>query len=174
MGRPNQLWPGERMRQFFRSILRAEQGVDEALAERLARALERRVNRMLVADDEPVPVAARPDETRQDETRQDAPAAAPAAEPVPPSSASGADAQPVVPSEPFDPYAFSAVALYAKQGRAALLKRLSEIGEPAHLRQLAEAQHIGLDAKAKSADALRKAIVAGVERRIADRKAAAS
>lgn len=169
MGRPNQLWPGERMRQFFRSILRAEQGVDEALAERLARALERRVNRMLVADDEPVPVAARPDETRQD-----APAAAPAAEPVPPRSASGADAQPVVPSEPFDPYAFSAVALCAKQGRAALLKRLSEIGEPAHLRQLAEAQHIGLDAKAKSADALRKAIVAGVERRIADRKAAAS
>lgn len=169
MGRPNQLWPGERMRQFFRSILRAEQGVDEALAERLARALERRVNRMLVADDEPVPVAVRPDETRQD-----APAAAPAAEPVPPRSASGADAEPVVPSEPFDPYAFSAVAFYAKQGRAALLKRLSEIGEPAHLRQLAEAQHIGLDAKAKSADALRKAIVAGVERRIADRKAAAS
>lgn len=74
----------------------------------------------------------------------------------------------------FDPFAFSAVALLAKQGREHLMARLGEISEPEHLRQLALAQHIGVDPALSKADDLRLAIVRGAERRIASRRAAAS
>ena len=45
-----QLWPGPRMRAYFKSLLAAEPGVDAELADRLAARLVRHVARMLVWD----------------------------------------------------------------------------------------------------------------------------
>lgn len=87
-------------------------------------------------------------------------------------TAAGLPAIKVVPG--FDPFAFSAVALLAKKGRDALLARLGEIAEPQQLRELATAQHIAVDPGLTLPDDLRRAIVAGAERRIAARRAAAS
>lgn len=97
---------------------------------------------------------------------------APAATPPVASKAPG----PAEPSadEAFDPFAFSVVVLLKRQGRAALMKRLDAIGDPAQLHKIAEAQHLGIDKSLKSARKLREAIIAGAEQRLADRRAAAS
>jgi hypothetical protein len=77
-------------------------------------------------------------------------------------------------AENFNPYLFSAIVVLAKQGRDGLSKRLQEIKSAEHLRAFAEAQHVPVDAKLRRLDDIRKAIVAAAERRLADRKAAAS
>ena len=91
---------------------------------------------------------------------------------APKPEAQAAAAQPA--AKPFDPYAFSAVALLTKQGRAALETKLSSIASASDLRALADAQHLAVDTSVKDASALRAAIIVGAERRIAERIAAAS
>lgn len=76
--------------------------------------------------------------------------------------------------EPFDPFAFTAVVVLKRQGAEALKQRLAGIAEPAHLRLLAEKQHLGVPAEATDATALRSAILAAAQARIDDRRAAAS
>lgn len=76
--------------------------------------------------------------------------------------------------EAFDPFAFSVVVMLKRQGPAALMKRLEAIDDPAQLRKIAEAQHLGIDKSLGSARKLREAIVEGAEQRLADRRAAAS
>lgn len=159
-----QLWPGPRMRAFFRAIFAAEKGVDAALAERLADAATRRINRMLVWD-----------ATGADPSPQPAMAAAPS--PVSHQAVHKTVTEAAVPegSEPaFDPFEFSVVVMLKRQGRAALRKRLDAIGSADNLRRIADAQHLGVDKAVKSADKLRDAIVSGAEQRLADRRAAAS
>ena len=75
---------------------------------------------------------------------------------------------------PFDPYAFSVVVTLVKKGREALIARLSEIDNIEDLRQLANAQHLGVDPHLARVDDVRQAIVNGAEKRIASRRAAAS
>ena len=81
-------------------------------------------------------------------------------------------------SGPFDPYAFNAILTFKRAGRDALIAKLAEIGEISHLRQLAEAQLIGLDQDMRvgpvEIEDLREAVLRGVERLVADRRAAAS
>ena len=84
-----------------------------------------------------------------------------------------ADVEPTAVSA-FDPFAFSAVAVLMKQGRAGLAQRLGPIASAAHLRQLAEAQHLAIDATIADPAALCEAIVAAAERRLAERRAAGS
>ena len=89
------------------------------------------------------------------------------------------DPTPPVPEKLFDPYAFSVVALMSKKGREALSTRLAAIDSNAHLVQLAEAQGLeidppAVDAAGETIDKLRDAILAAAERRIANRRAAAS
>lgn len=82
---------------------------------------------------------------------------------------------PAPPAEPpFDPYAFSAVAVMTREGRTGLLARLTDITSAKHLRQFADAQHLALPAGLEDPAELRTAILAATERRIADRRAAAS
>ena len=86
---------------------------------------------------------------------------------------------PPTPEKPFDPYAFSVVALMSKKGREALATRLAAIDSNAHLVQLAEAQGLEIDPPAvdgtgEAINKLRDAILAAAERRIANRRAAAS
>jgi hypothetical protein len=76
--------------------------------------------------------------------------------------------------KPFDPYAFSAMAVLTKQGRAGLESKLASIASANDLRALADAQHLAVDAQTTDAATLRAAIIAGAERRIAERIAAAS
>lgn len=157
MTKAAQLWPGDRMRAFFRAHIRRETTLDDAAAERLSEALTRAVNRMLVWDGSITETAA--------------PSLRAKGKAAPAVAASAA-----TPAKPlgFDPYAFSALVTFVKFGREALLKRLGEIATADNLRALAEAQHLGIDAKLKKPDDIRKAIVAATEQRLADRKAAAS
>lgn len=74
----------------------------------------------------------------------------------------------------FDPYAFSAVAVLTREGRTGLLTRLDGITSVRNLRQLADAQHLAVPAGVEDPAELRTAILAATERRIADRRAAAS
>ncbi len=74
----------------------------------------------------------------------------------------------------FDPFAFSAVALFTKKGKAALEAALGQIASPDQLKALATAQHLAIDPALGEVATLRGAIVVAVERRIAERRAAAS
>ena len=142
MSKGAQLWPGERMQRFFRKHIRRETELDDEAAERLAEALTRVVNRMLVWDDG----AAGDDSTRSGE--QETPR--------------------------FNPFAFSAMVALVKTGRDGLFSRLADIAGVDDLKAFAEAQHLAIDADLEEPDALREAIVAATEKRLAGRHAAAS
>lgn len=101
--------------------------------------------------------------------------AAPAGSPPPPKLKPAAPPPVAAPAAPaFDPFAFSAVAVLTKKGKVALLSQLGTIASAEHLRKFAEAQHLALDPAVVDAADIRAAIVAATERRIAERKAAAS
>ena len=77
--------------------------------------------------------------------------------------------------KPFDPYAFSVQAVYAKQGEEALKKRLAEFGAD-DLKQIVAAQNLGVKSAVLdggNAIALRKAIVEAAREKLANRMAAA-
>lgn len=74
----------------------------------------------------------------------------------------------------FDPFAFSVVAVLTKKGKAALMAELDKVAAVDELRGIADAQHLALDPALDGAAEIRTAIVSGAERRIAERKAAAS
>jgi hypothetical protein len=153
MSKGTQLWPGDKMRSFFSAHIRRETSLDNAAAERLAAALTKAVNRMLVWDmpvDEQLAASAKAPEAVPEATKRHARA------------------------ENFNPYLFSAIVVLAKQGRDGLIKRLQEIKSAENLRAFAEAQHVPVDAKLRRLDDIRKAIVTAAEQRLADRKAAAS
>jgi hypothetical protein len=154
MSKGTQLWPGDKMRSFFSAHIRRETSLDDTAAERLAEALTKAVNRMLVWD--------MPDDAPRTEQ------AAGKGDAAPELAARHARA------ENFNPYLFSAIVVLAKQGRDGLSKRLQEIKTVENLRAFAEAQHVPVDAKLRRLDDIRKAIVAAAEQRLADRKAAAS
>jgi hypothetical protein len=140
----------QRLRAFFRDSILSEPGMTGEKAEMLA---ERCVQSI---DD----VLARHTALQAQALREAASAtAAKAANPGPPA---------------FDPFAFSAVSVLARKGREALLERLGEIATAEHLREFAMAQHIAIDQSLSDTADLRAAIVAGTERRIAARRAAAS
>lgn len=152
MSRSAQLWPGARMTAFLATHLRAEPGVEDALANRLAERLSKKINRMLVWDAEhPAPA--------NDVDARAANAAATTSQPAPVA---------------FDPFEFSIVVVLAKQGEDALLDKLRGIEDMAQLRAMATAQHLGLKPPLETAEAVRTAMVAGAKQRLADRRAAAS
>lgn len=153
MSKGTQLWPGTRMRAFFRGHIRRETSLDAKASEKLVEALTKATNRMLVWEMPAEPAAA---------------AAAPAGKDKLPAKGTKKD------EAPFDPYAFSAMVVLSKQGKDGLLKRLSEIRSVENLKKLAEAQHLGIDKQLSKIDEVRKAIVGAAEQRLADRRAAAS
>ena len=170
MAKPEQIWPGERMRAFFRAILASEPALDDATRARLVEKCARRINRMLVwshpADEPAPPKPERPLPPADAEAEALFLSALAAAEP--------AEQPAAKPAPPFDPYVFSAVAVLTREGRDALLLRLAAIAAPADLGALARAQHLAIPDGVTDPAALRLAILAATERRIADRRAAAS
>ncbi|PPD26499.1 MAG: hypothetical protein CTY20_14310 [Hyphomicrobium sp.] len=172
MSRPTQISERQKIKAFFRELLRGEAGVGAVQAETLAERCARRVKRVVVWDQEPAatstvveaaPVATQPPV-----------ATAPSTKPLPSVAAPLPPALPTDQSPPFDPYAFSAVVVLTKTGKDGLLKRLAAIDRAEHLKKLADAQHLAIDRSLDSADALRHAILKAAEQRIADRRAAAS
>lgn len=154
MSKGKQLWPGNEMHAYFRAHIRRETSLDGDAADRLAAALTKSVNRMLVWE---VPAGG-----------ADAPAASRKEEhPIPVRERHDR-------AENFNPYLFSALVALAKHGREGLMARLKDIKSAEHLRAFADAQHVPVDPALERSEDIRKAIVAGVERRLADRKAAAS
>ena len=141
------LWPGDKMRAFFRAHIARETSLDAAAADKLSDALTSAVNRMLVWD---IPAE------------------------LPATSAAPLPASKSKPATAFDPFAFSLPVMLAKTGRDGLMKRLAEIKSADNLKALAEAQHLAIPPSLKKAEELRKAIVTATEQRLADRKAAAS
>ncbi|MCB1522318.1 MAG: hypothetical protein KDJ37_17350 [Hyphomicrobiaceae bacterium] len=157
-----------RKRDFFQRVLDAGARADASVAPELAEALARGVNQIwlwddAIADSLAAKVAALPNRHAPDiAPATTGPDAAAAHEP----SATERVA--------FDPFAFSAVVLLKRQGAKALLKQLETIESAADLQRLAEAQHLGVDRDITDVETLRRAIVAGAEQRLADRRAAAS
>ena len=154
MSKGKQLWPGDEMLAFFRAHIRRETALEGEAAERLAAALTKAVNRMLVWE-----MPEEPSEEKQETKKVEGPVEAQDRHDR---------------AENFNPYLFSALVALSKHGREGLMTRLQDIKSAENLRAFAEAQHVPVDASLKRTDDIRKAIVAAVERRLADRKAAAS
>jgi hypothetical protein len=192
MARRTKVLSGEGVRRFFRAMFLAESGVSPAAAQRLTDTCAReiaevRVRRApvtrrgggeaasvgelpaaeaaVVGATAPVPAAT---------AAPPAPIVAPivaATEPVPAAAPAPAPAE-TAPA--FDPFAFSLIVVMRRAGKAGLLDKLATVASVDHLRQIARAQHVGIPDDVTDIDALRAAIVAGTERRIAHREAAAS
>jgi hypothetical protein len=144
---------GKRKQDYLAHVVGQEPAVDPAAAAKLTERLDGAIRSIRVAKSD---LAALKND----------PAQRPAAAPAKPSGA------------PFDPYAFNAILVFKRSGRDALIAKLAGIGETSQLRQLAEAQLIGLDQDMRSGpvaiEDLREAVLRGVERLVADRRAAAS
>jgi hypothetical protein len=178
---------GSAMEQTFQRMIRAERGIDPALAERLARRLAMVVTSIRVRR-VPLRELARPGSARAMPEAYAPPVSShPAStpEPTPPETTPQAKAptratdplsNPA--AAPFDPYVFGLVPVFQREGADGLRTKLAEIASVAHLRGMAKAQQVALDPALRTGDVpaadLRAAIVAAVEKRIADRRAAAS
>lgn len=186
-----QLWPGDSMRAFYRRHIARETSLDAASTERLVEALTQATNRMLVwqmpGEAEPEGKAARAPAAAAKSADKKSAEAKPADKAKPAKSESAnakpakadpapqpATAAPVETEKSFDPYAFSAMSVLVKQGKDALAKRLAEITSVEHLKQLADAQHLGINRSLTKVEDVRKAVLAATEQRLADRRAAAS
>ena len=146
---------GPAKRKYFREALQADPGVTPEAAKRLTETFDSDVSQMRVRQhaalpasrSKPAPVVEKPV------------LAAPT--PAPDTTA-------------FDPHVFSLIVVMTKLGAQGLQARLETIDNVEHLKALARAQHVAVDAAADQPDQLRAAIIAGTAQRIADRRAAAS
>lgn len=78
------------------------------------------------------------------------------------------------PSAPFDPFSPNVVVVVRTEGRDAALAALRAIGDAGNLRLLAREQQLSVDPAVTAPAELCEAIVTAAERRIANRRAAAS
>jgi hypothetical protein len=154
MGRTTKTMSGGGQTKYFRDLFRADGDVPEAAVERLSAQFEARIAQIRVRS---VPLEMKTKAAKPADAKPVAGATAPKAAPT-----------------AFDPFSFSVVAMLAKKGKLVLEAKLSEIADAGQLRTIADAQHLGIDAGVTDAAALRAAMIEGAERRIADRRAAAS
>ena len=166
---------GPAKRKYFRDALAGDPGVARDAAERLTEKFDSDLSHMRVRQHVSLGRVSGP----TSEPKKAAPKTAEAPTPV-----IAAPAQPAVPMPPaapaasspapFDPHAFSLIVVMTRQGADGLKRTLETIGEADHLRALAKAQHVAIDAALTEPADLRTAIIAGTAQRIADRRAAAS
>lgn len=153
---------------FLRNIVAGDKGIDGESARRLAKTLTDAITEVRVRREvweETSKPAAGEKGLRAAKAK---PAAAPKTNEQPPGAV-----PPTPAAEPFDPFAFSTVALLTKKGKAALASALEKISSTADLQAIAVAQHLAIDPSVDDVAALREALVAATERRIAERRAAA-
>lgn len=188
MAKPEILWPGDRLKEFFRRLIASEPTIAPGVRDRLAETCARPINRMLIwsyPNIQETPQAAH-DQVQTDhgdDAQTTEPGQPTLADMVPwPALDTGMEddapqhaIETSVHTEPaFDPYAFSVVALFKRGGADALLAQLAPITSARHLKELATAQHLSVPRDIDEPEALRMAIVKGAEARIADRRAAGS
>lgn len=175
-----QLWPGDRMRAFYRRMIVRETALDSASTEKLTEALTKATNRMLVWE---MPEDAATPAKVADKKAADTSTAGKAASKSKGSKGDTGGGKPAKPAplkdaappeKPFDPYAFSAMVVLTKQGREGLAAQLAEINSVENLKRFADAQHLGFDRSLTKIEDVRKALLAAAEQRLADRRAAAS
>lgn len=151
---------GPQLERFFRHYYAQEPGLDAQIAETLARRSVATFSSVQVRRDI-VGELGRGAVVRRVVTRVPAPAAD----------------SPSVDGGDFDPYFIGLVPTFQREGREGLIAKLSGVAGIDQLRQMARAQQISLPAELRSGDveagALRVAIADAVEKRIADRRAAA-
>lgn len=159
---------GPALRKYVRDLVEADAEIAADPARRITETLVREVAEARIRL--PIPQRRRSSGTPASDGKDRAITA-----PGPATETAVPDPAPTPPPEPaFDPYAFSAVAVMTREGRTGLLARLTDITSARNLRQLADAQHLALPAGLEDPAELRTAILAATERRIADRRAAAS
>ena len=167
---------GPSLNRFFKRFFQAQAGIDPQTAERLTDISVRtfssvRVRRIIWRQVHGS--AQRRSVRRAPEVTAANPATAPDAEPENVTPAAPEQA-PVV---AFDPYGFGLVPVFQREGKDGLLTKLAGIESTDNLRKMARAQQIALPAELRSGDialdTLREAIAAAVEKRIANRRAAA-
>ena len=149
MAKSTKTLSGQSQRKFFRELFRTEPGVAPEAAERLTDACADEIAHIRVR----LPLVKRRPMVGADKVTAET-AEAPAAE--------------------FDPNVFSLIVVLRRGGREVLLAKLTEIGDARRLREIARAQHVAVDAAISDVTALCQAIVAGTEKRVANRQAAAS
>ena len=161
MSKGKQLWPGDEMATFFRAHIRRETALEGEAAERLAVALTKAVNRMLVRE--------MPRELRRGYPKSRRRPGRPSKAAAPARSAGASRPSRELQSLPL---LGARHALQAWPRRTDDAPARNQIGgkSPRLCRSSARSRRRNL----KRTDDIRKAIVAGVERRLADRKAAAS
>ncbi len=137
---------GKRKREYLSDVVRQDLDLEAAAADRLTERLDEAIRSLRTTKDQRERLRAVPSAVAQ--------------------------------APPFDPYAFNAILMLKRQGRDALVAQLAQITEVTHLRQICEAQLIGLEQNMRVGPVaivdLRGAVLAGVERLVADRRAAAS
>lgn len=79
-----------------------------------------------------------------------------------------------VANDDFDPFTPNVIVVVRTAGRDGARAALAAIGSAERLRVLAREQQLGIDPELVAADEIRSAIIAAAERRIANRRAAAS
>ena len=136
---------------YFRRILRSEPGLGAAASERIFRRLQADVVQVRLRD------------ASAELTVSDGAAAAVG-------TPGTLDAAAIL----FDPYSPNVVVVVRTAGRERALAALSQIERVEHLRMLAREQQLSIEAELESAADIRAAIVSAAERRIANRRAAAS
>lgn len=163
---------GPSLNRFFRRFFQAQPGLDPQIAEQLTKISVRtfssvRVRRIAWRNVHGSPA-------RRSVRRAAEPTSA---EPVAEAHTAAPAAAEPAPAAAFDPYAFGLVPIFQREGRDGLLAKLANVGSADNLRKMARAQQIALPAELRSGDIaldqLREAITAAVEKRIANRRAAA-
>ena len=132
---------------YLRQVLASESDLGTAATERLAERLQAEISRVWVRTSAPVMADAQPEPAETD-----APTTA-------------AD---------FDPYTPNVIVVVRTAGRETALAALGQIAAAENLRVLAKHQQLGIDHDLATPDEIRSAIIAAAERRIANRRAAAS
>ncbi len=147
---------------LLRALVGAESDIASMTAERLLQRLSETITEVRVKRDAWETLAKAPAASK---VATAAVPRRPATAPVPPPAATPTT---------FDPFAFSALALLTKKGKAGLADALATISAAEHLHALAAAQHLAVDRSEMDVAALRAAIVAATEARLKERRAAAS
>ncbi|KAB2912178.1 MAG: hypothetical protein F9K29_20240 [Hyphomicrobiaceae bacterium] len=143
---------------YFRRVLKAFPNVPDDVRDRLVQQLRREIAQVRLRT------------AIRRETLQGAPPPEPAQ-----GVASTTAALPAAPAPgPFDPYSPNLIVVVRTSGREAALAALAAIDSADNLRLLAREQRLSIGADCASLAEMRAAIVTAAERRIANRKAAAS
>jgi len=168
MARRKRVLSGTAKDAFLRRLLAAEAGLDEATRSRLTESLQAAISLISTrqnAHDLAVP--------RSVPATPEAPpvASVPAAQHPPPQCSATETAATL---QPFDPFTPNVIVVFRTRGREAALEELESIAEIECLRLLAREQQLGIDVELADPREIRLAIVDAAERRIANRRAAAS